>query len=88
MEQQEEQSNDEEMACGATLIESLEGSSGISSADVKKLKEAGYYTVESIAYETRRGLVAIKGITEQKADKLINEGEYISSIHIIISECL
>ena len=54
---------------GPNLIERLE-SCGISAADVSKLKEAGFYTVESVAYSTKKALIAIKGISEAKADKL------------------
>lgn len=47
---------------------------GISSSDVKKLIEAGYHTVESIAYTPKKALLTVKGISEAKADKLIAEG--------------
>ncbi|KAL5464085.1 hypothetical protein EMCRGX_G033045 [Ephydatia muelleri] len=46
---------------------------GISAADVKKLSEAGYYTVEAIAYTPKKALIAIKGISEAKADKIQSE---------------
>ena len=40
------------------------------------MQENGYYTVESVAYALKKTLVAqIKGISEQKADKLINEAQ-------------
>lgn len=41
--------------------------------DIKKLAEAGYHTVESIAYTPKKALIAIKGISEAKADKLLTE---------------
>ncbi|KAI9471955.1 MAG: DNA repair protein RAD51 [Benjaminiella poitrasii] len=44
---------------------------GISTADIKKLKEGGFYTVESVAFSPRKVILAIKGISEAKADKLI-----------------
>ena len=47
---------------------------GIGASDVKKLVEAGYYTVESIAYTPKKALLEIKGISEAKADKIISEG--------------
>lgn len=47
---------------------------GISATDVKKLKEAGYYTVESVAYAPKKALLAIKGISETKADRFLAEG--------------
>jgi 2-methylisocitrate lyase-like PEP mutase family enzyme len=59
----------EEMT-GPLLINVLE-SHGISAADIKKLKEAGYNTVESIVYAPKKNLLAIKGISEAKADKVL-----------------
>jgi len=37
------------------------------------LKDAGYHTVESIAFTTKKNMLAIKGISEAKADKLLAE---------------
>ena len=48
-------------------------SQGISVADVKKLGDAGYHTVESVAYAPKKALLSIKGISEAKADKIQNE---------------
>lgn len=57
---------------GPQLIQKLEGN-GISSADIKKLAEAGFHTVESVAFAAKKQLISIKGISEQKADKIIAE---------------
>ncbi|KAI8071538.1 DNA repair protein RAD51, partial [Gongronella butleri] len=46
---------------------------GVSSADIKKLKEHGYFTLESVAYAPRKNLLAIKGISEAKVDKILGE---------------
>lgn len=46
---------------------------GIGASDVKKLAEAGYHTVESIAYTPKKHILLIKGISEAKADKIIAE---------------
>ena len=54
---------------GATPIQKLE-ECGISAGDVKKLQEGGLYTVEAVAFATRKELLAIKGISEAKADKI------------------
>lgn len=43
---------------------------GISASDVKKLEEGGYYTVEAVAFAPKKQLLAIKGISEAKADKI------------------
>ncbi len=50
----------EEESSGPIPINKLEGN-GINNADIKKLMEAGFYTVESVAYSTRKSLAAIKG---------------------------
>lgn len=55
-----------------TPLTQLEGN-GISARDIKTIIEAGYNTVESIAYTPKRTLLTIKGISEAKADKLILE---------------
>lgn len=44
---------------------------GINAGDVKKLEEAGFHTVESVAYAPKKTLIAIKGISEAKADKIM-----------------
>uniref|UniRef100_A0A8D8ZX50 DNA repair protein RAD51 homolog 1 n=1 Tax=Cacopsylla melanoneura TaxID=428564 RepID=A0A8D8ZX50_9HEMI len=62
----------EEEDIGPTLIKKLEGN-GITAGDIKKLEEAGYHTVESIAYTPKKNLTTIKGISEAKADKLLSE---------------
>ncbi|GBM19055.1 DNA repair protein RAD51 1 [Araneus ventricosus] len=46
---------------------------GISAGDIKKLQEAGFYTVESVAFTPKKCLLAIKGISEAKADKIMTE---------------
>jgi len=59
---------------GPQLIESLE-SVGVNTLDVKRLKEAGYNTVEAVAYATLRHLVEVKGISEMKAQKIQTEAK-------------
>jgi len=55
---------------GPTLIQKLE-EFGINSADVKKLTDAGYQTVESVGFTTKKNLLVIKGLTEPKIDKIM-----------------
>lgn len=43
---------------------------GIHTSDIKKLREAGFYTVESVAYAPKRELLTVRGISEQKVDRL------------------
>ncbi|RLN44108.1 hypothetical protein BBJ29_003765, partial [Phytophthora kernoviae] len=59
---------EEEQDMGAVNI--LE-QSGINATDVNKLKEAGMYTVDAVAMATKKQLVAIKGVSEVKADKML-----------------
>jgi DNA repair protein RAD51 len=47
---------------------------GISVQDTKKLVDAGLHTVEAVAYQPKKALAAIKGISEAKAEKILNEG--------------
>lgn len=67
---------EEEEQAGPIPIDRLEAYS-VSATDVKKLREAGFQTVESVAYATRKRLLAVKGISESKADKLISEAAKI-----------
>eukprot|EP00189_Rhodosorus_marinus_P003514 CAMPEP_0113956064 /NCGR_PEP_ID=MMETSP0011_2-20120614/1816_1 /TAXON_ID=101924 /ORGANISM="Rhodosorus marinus" /LENGTH=338 /DNA_ID=CAMNT_0000966093 /DNA_START=81 /DNA_END=1095 /DNA_ORIENTATION=+ /assembly_acc=CAM_ASM_000156 len=59
---------------GPMLVSRLEGTS-VAAGDVKKLQEAGYYTVESVAYSTKKCLLGVKGISEAKADKILAEAK-------------
>lgn len=51
----------EEEESGPIPITKLEGG-GITTADIKKLMENGFHTVESVAYATRKTLYGIKGM--------------------------
>ncbi|CAL5423684.1 unnamed protein product [Camellia sinensis] len=55
---------------GPFPVEHLQAS-GIASLDIKKFKDAGLCTVESVAYSPRKELLQIKGISEAKVDKII-----------------
>ena len=46
----------------------------MAAADIKKLKEGGINTVESLAHSTKKELCAIKGISEAKVAKMQTEG--------------
>lgn len=46
---------------------------GLTTGDIQKLKDAGYHTVESIAFTQKKQLLTIKGISENKADKILAE---------------
>lgn len=71
MQQASRVEEDEEYELGGpTLIQKLE-EFGINNADVKKLVEAGYQTVESVSFSTKKSLLVIKGLTEPKIDKIL-----------------
>ncbi|CAI7731369.1 unnamed protein product [Closterium sp. NIES-54] len=73
MEQQEHDDINEGMEQlaihGPLPIEQLE-QCGISATDVKKLREGGLFTVEAVAFTSRKDLLKIKGISEAKVDRL------------------
>lgn len=55
---------------GPLSITKLE-QNGITSGDIKKLQEAGLHTIEAVAYTPKKMLLAIKGISDAKADKIL-----------------
>jgi DNA repair protein RAD51 len=59
---------------GPLLVQKLQ-EGGINAQDIKKLTDAGLHTVEAVAYTPKKNLMAIKGISEQKAEKILAEGE-------------
>ncbi|KAH7929320.1 hypothetical protein BV22DRAFT_130802 [Leucogyrophana mollusca] len=59
---------------GPLLVGKLE-EAGIHPNDIKKLSEAGLNTVEAVAFTPKKNLLAIKGISDAKADKIIAEGQ-------------
>mmetsp|Transcript_43613 Transcript_43613/g.68287 ORF Transcript_43613/g.68287 Transcript_43613/m.68287 type:complete len:332 (+) Transcript_43613:46-1041(+) len=46
---------------------------GISASDIKKLQDYGYHTVESVVYAPKKKILEIRGISEAKAEKIIQE---------------
>uniref|UniRef100_A0A9L0TQ76 RAD51 recombinase n=1 Tax=Equus caballus TaxID=9796 RepID=A0A9L0TQ76_HORSE len=62
----------EEESFGPQPVSRLE-QCGINANDVKKLEEAGFHTVEAVAYAPKKELINIKGISEAKADKILEE---------------
>ena len=71
--QTEDQEEGLQMA-GPLLIQKLQ-EGGITPQDIKKLTDAGLHTVEAVAYTPKKNLMAIKGISEQKAEKILAEGK-------------
>lgn len=58
---------------GPTLVFQLQDV-GIAEGDCKRLADAGYHTVESVAFSPKKNLLLVKGISEAKADKILKEG--------------
>eukprot|EP00599_Poterioochromonas_sp_BG-1_P009593 CAMPEP_0173133636 /NCGR_PEP_ID=MMETSP1105-20130129/838_1 /TAXON_ID=2985 /ORGANISM="Ochromonas sp., Strain BG-1" /LENGTH=337 /DNA_ID=CAMNT_0014045329 /DNA_START=23 /DNA_END=1036 /DNA_ORIENTATION=- len=68
--QEQQQDNHEEyQQVSFRRIEELE-QHGIAKSDIQKLKAGGFHTIESIAHTTMKKLIEVKGISEQKAQKL------------------
>lgn len=63
----------DERTSGPLLIGKLE-EAGIHANDIKKLTDAGLHTVEAVAFTPKKALITIKGISDQKADKILAEG--------------
>lgn len=64
---------DEYQVTGPLLVSKLT-EAGIHVNDIKKLTSAGLHTVEAVAFTPKKHLVTIKGISDQKADKILEEG--------------
>ncbi|KAI9894357.1 MAG: recombinase rad51 [Vezdaea aestivalis] len=70
----EQQVQEEELQPGApTPIKALEGVNGLTKRDIQAFLDAGYHSVESVAYTGKKDLLTIKGISEQKANKILAE---------------
>ncbi|KXS09704.1 DNA repair protein RAD51, partial [Gonapodya prolifera JEL478] len=71
----EAETQEEDMG-GPVPVQKLE-EFGIHSSDIKKLVDNGFYTVESVAFATKKKLCEIKGLSEQKAEKILSEASKI-----------
>ena len=74
---QHEGGDDQYQVSGPLLINKLQ-EAGIHPQDIKKLADAGFHTVEAVAYTPKKNLISIKGISEQKAEKILSEGAHPS----------
>ena len=77
---QEEEAGEDYQLAGPLLVSKLQ-EAGIHANDIKKLAEAGLNTVEAVAFTPKKNLVTIKGISDQKADKILAEGAYFDRWH-------
>ncbi|KIR42478.1 DNA repair protein RAD51 [Cryptococcus deuterogattii 99/473] len=71
--QQGEEAEEEDFESLAPLLVAKLQEVGISAQDTKKLSDAGFHTVEAVAFTPKKTLCTIKGISEQKADKILAE---------------
>jgi DNA repair protein RAD51 len=69
LQQEQEDSHMEEIE-GPTPIMKLQ-EQGISATDIKKLEEAGYHTIEAVAFTPKKHLILVKGLSEAKVDKIL-----------------
>lgn len=70
---QQLEEEDEYQVSGPLLVGKLQ-EAGINPQDIKKLSDNGLNTVEAVAYTPKKALMSIKGISEQKAEKILAEG--------------
>lgn len=63
MEQEEEEVQFKEISLLKTM--------GIAEADIKKMMDAGFMTVDSISFAPKKAMMGIKGISENKLDKIM-----------------
>lgn len=47
---------------------------GINQGDINKLIDAGFKTVESVIYSTKKTLIMVKGLSEMKVEKILEAG--------------
>lgn len=79
--QVQQQEEDVEME-GPTPVKELEAH-GINSGDIKKLEDAGFHTVESVAFNPKKTLVNVKGLSEAKVDKIMEAAQKIVNLGFV-----
>ena len=57
---------------GPASISTLE-QHGINSGDIKKLQDSGFHTVQEVMYAPKKNLVTVKGLSEGKVEKIIDQ---------------
>lgn len=60
------------------LIDTLQ-QSGVSATDVKKLKDAGFATIRQLVMYPRKSLIAVKGFSDAKAEKVLDAANKLLS---------
>ena len=75
-EEQEQEQKTDIVFEGPALIKRLE-EFGINSGDIKKLEDAGFHTVEAVAFTPKKNLITVKGLSEGKVDKILDAAQKI-----------
>ena len=70
-----------------SAIEKLE-QHGIHPSDIKKLRESGFYTVESVAFAPKKELEKIKGLGDQKIEKIYGEAKKIVPMSFMLASII
>ena len=83
MEKRREMEVDEEESLSATPIDKLQDY-GINAGDINKLKSAGICTVKGLLMVTKKELLNIKGISEQKIEKMIEAAQKTEVCYYLI----
>jgi DNA repair protein RAD51 len=48
---------------------------GIDEEEIKKMMKAGFTTVESVAFAPENKLIAVKGLSTSKVDRILAKGD-------------
>ena len=60
----------------------FQGINGITEADLKKLMDAGYHSVDAVAHALKKSLTTIKGLSETKIEKILSEAAKFGKNHL------
>lgn len=69
-----------------SFLTQFQGMSGLTKRDIQLVVDGGFNTVESVAYTPRRVLEQIKGISEQKAGKILAEGTVLPNVTLFLCQ--
>ena len=80
--QMDEEDNDEGAMMEPVGIGRLE-EVGINVAEIKKLKDANIQTVDGLLSHPKKNLISIKGITENKLDKILEAAQKLCPVSFV-----
>ncbi|KAK2945425.1 putative Meiotic recombination protein DMC1 like protein [Blattamonas nauphoetae] len=83
MEQEELEAQDEVQDVQSFIeIEKLQ-ELGVNAGDIKKLKDVGCHTIQSLQMRTRKDLLSVKGLSEAKLDKILEHASKIAPLGFV-----